>query len=307
MGAQNDAVVAKPTSSKRKRTSASSSAGNQHQSPKKKAKKQAPKQNARKQSDDDADEAPEEKRLRRFRSQAPKAFEEIHERATTQRFYVLSRQRGGTPECPEETVQITGTTGNIYSIHIARQPLCDCPQGVEKKQCKHIIYVLARVLRAKPEYVYQLALLSSELRDIFSTAPPADNQLEANEAANNNRKPLEGDCPICFNEMEAQGEAIVWCRAACGQNVHKSCFEMWAATKRQQQAVDGGHVDVTCPYCRSVWQGDEDMVKKIEKTGPLNAEGYVNVAEQLGISDERDPSNYSRWWKGHPRAYRRRT
>lgn len=233
----------------------------------------------------------------RFRAKAPQAFQEIYQRATTQRFYVLSRQRGGTPECPEETVQITGTTGNIYTIVIARQPHCDCPQGVENKQCKHIIYVLARVLRANHDHVYQLALLSSELRDIFARAPPADNQPEANGAGNNsNRKPLEGDCPICFNELEAQGEAIVWCKAACGQNIHQECFEMWAATKRQQAgAGDGDKVDVTCPYCRSVWEGDEDMVKKIEKTGPLNAEGYVNVAEQLGISDERgerDPERY---------------
>jgi hypothetical protein len=25
---------------------------------------------------------------------------------------------------------------------------------------------------------------------------------------------------------------LVWCRAACGQNVHKGCFETWAATKK---------------------------------------------------------------------------
>jgi hypothetical protein len=32
------------------------------------------------------------------------------------------------------------------------------------------------------------------------------------------------------------------------------------------------------------------MVKKIKKTGKLNEEGYVNVANQLGISTERG------WW-----------
>ena len=230
-------------------------------------------------------------RTPRFRPKAPQAFQEIYERAITQRFYVLSRQRGGTPENPEETVQITGSTGNVYTIVIARQPLCDCPQGAENKQCKHIIYVMARVLRANLDHVYQLALLSSELRDIFARAPPAENQPGANRAGNdNNRKPLEGDCPICFNEMEAEGEAVVWCKAACGQNVHQECFEMWAATKRQQAGA-GGKVNITCPYCRSVWEGDEDMVKKIQKTGPLNAEGYVNVAEQLGISDQRGESD----------------
>ena len=142
------------------------------------------------------------------------------------------------------------------------------------------------VLQAKQEYVYQLALLSTELQDIFANAPPPMD--EDGEGGDNSkskkRKPVEGDCPICFSDMESEGgEAIVWCRAACGQNIHKQCFEMWATTKRQQ----GRTVEVTCPYCRSVWEGDEDMVKKIEKTGGRNGEGYVNVADQLGISQQR--------------------
>jgi hypothetical protein len=187
-------------------------------------------------------------------------------------------------------VEMTGSTGNIYTVVIAQQPSCDCPHALAGNQCKHVLYVLARVLRAKFEYVYQLALLSGELREIFENAPPpvhlegADGGGSGGDGGGN-RKPVEGDCPICFCEMEAEegGEAVVWCRAACGQNMHKGCFETWAATKRQQ--AGGG--DVTCPYCRSVWKGDEDMVKKIEKGGKRNADGYINVASQLGISTER--------------------
>ncbi|KAK1750304.1 SWIM zinc finger protein [Echria macrotheca] len=247
-----------------------------------------------------------EKRLRRFRPKPPQSFAEVFDRATTQRFYVLSRKRGGTPDVPEETVEVTGSTGNIYTVVIARQPCCNCPQGAAGNQCKHILYVLSRVLRAKHEYVYQLALLSSELQEIFAGAPPIEDEgTEAAGGGDKRRKPLEGDCPICFCEMEPEGEAIVWCKAACGQNIHKGCFEMWAATKRQQGGW-GERVEVTCPYCRSVWEGDDDMVKKIKNTGERNEEGYVNIAEQLGISTERDLSIYSRWWSGHPEAYRRR-
>ena len=221
---------------------------------------------------------------RRFRDKPPQSFQEVYERATTQRFYVLSRTRSGAGEEPEETVEMTGSTGNIYTVVVARQPVCDCPQGKEGKQCKHIIYVLARVLRAKHEYLYQLALLSTELQDIFANAPPPiDEDGEVGDGSRN-RKPVEGDCPICFCDMESEGrEAIVWCRAACGQNIHKKCFEMWAKTKRQQ----GRAAQVTCPYCRSVWEGDKDLVKKIEKTGARNGEGYVNVADQVGVSQVR--------------------
>ncbi|KAL2268808.1 hypothetical protein VTJ83DRAFT_3654 [Remersonia thermophila] len=251
-----------------------------------------------------------EKRLRRFRAQPPKAFDDIYLRATTQRFYVLSRTRAGTPDCPEETVELTGSTGNLYTVTIARQPTCNCPHAREGNQCKHVVYVLARVLRARHELVYQLALLSDELREVFAGAPPVEAGVRGGGGgggdADGRRKPIEGDCPICFCEMEEGGqgaEAVVWCRAACGQNIHKGCFETWAATKRKQSGTGG---QVTCPYCRSVWEGDEDMIKAIVADGKLNHEGYVNVASQLGISTQRDHSTYSRWWSGHPRSYRSR-
>lgn len=83
----------------------------------------------------------EEKRLRRFRTHAPGSFLDIYDRALTQRFYVLERTRGGSDECPEETVELTGSTGNIYTIHIARQPTCNCPHAENGHQCKHVIYV----------------------------------------------------------------------------------------------------------------------------------------------------------------------
>lgn len=218
----------------------------------------------------------------RFRPKAPQAFAEVYQRALTQRFYVLSRTR--SQDALEEQVELTGSTGNIYIVTIAHQPTCNCPHGAEGNQCKHQLYVLARVLHAKYEYVYQLALLSSELEEIFVNAPPPDSEGEEGSGdKDGKRKPLEGDCPICFCEMEEQGEQIVWCRAACGQNIHKGCFEMWAATKRKQAA----NAEVTCPYCRSVWQEDEDMVKKIKKNGKKSRDGYVNVADQLGISPVR--------------------
>lgn len=253
-----------------------------------------------------AGDTPEEKRLRRFRPRPPQSFHDNYLRATTQRFYVLSRSRHGTADCPEETIEMAGSTGNVYRVIIALQPSCDCPHAREGNQCKHLLYVLARVLRARFDLVYQLALLSSELREIFANAPvpPQEQQTGLGGARgeatkDRNRKPVEGDCPICFSELQAgNDESIVWCRAACGQNIHKECFEMWASTKRQQSG-GGARSDVTCPFCRSVWQGDEDSVKKIKKRGDLNDEGYVNVADQLGISTERDTSTYSQWWSGH--------
>jgi hypothetical protein len=223
----------------------------------------------------------EEKRLRRYRPKPPLSFSEVYSRATSQRFFVLSRSRTGRGDEQEETVELAGTTGNIYTVTIARQPLCDCPHAKAGNQCKHVLYVMAKVLRAKYDYVYQLALLGNELREIFENAGPIPSE-DGGEQEDKNRKPIEGECPICYEALE-KDEAIIYCRASCGQNMHKACLEMWAATKRAQGTV----AKVTCPYCRSPWEGDQEMVKKIETTGKVGAEGYRNVADQLGISTER--------------------
>jgi hypothetical protein len=186
---------------------------------------------------------PQEKRLRRFRANPPRDYHVVYQRATSQRFYVLGRSRCGTARCPEEFVELTGSTGNIYLVHIAQQPSCTCPHAKSGHQCKHVIYVLSRVLRARHDLVYQLALLSSELVEILYQAPPIEVGDDAEKPSNSNRKPVEGDCPICFCAFEA-AEAIVYCRATCGQNIHKGCFEMWAATKRKSP---GAKEQVTCP------------------------------------------------------------
>ncbi|POS78461.1 SWIM zinc finger protein [Diaporthe helianthi] len=245
-----------------------------------------------------AADPPAEKRLRRFRPKAPSSFLAVYERATTQRFFLLSRSRLGTPDCPEELFELTGSTGNIYHVHIQKQPTCDCPHGKASNQCKHIVWCLKSILRAPEAHVYQLALLSSELRAIFGNAPAPADESGTSPDKDKNRKPVDGDCPICFEEMRAGGvgEPLVWCKAACGQNIHRECFEMWAATKK----TSGVNAKVSCPYCRSAWEGDNDMMKKINTSGKPNSEGYVNVADQLGISSERDFSTYSTWWTGHP-------
>ncbi|KAJ4386125.1 hypothetical protein N0V93_009017 [Gnomoniopsis smithogilvyi] len=248
----------------------------------------------------------EEKRLRKFRAKAPSTFAAVYERATTQRFYVLSRTLCGTPSCPEMFFELTGSTGNVYNVCIARQPTCDCPHALAGNQCKHTIFILNKVLRAKDEYVYQLALLSSELRELFANAPNPAGEKDGGEK-DKNRKAVDGDCPICFEEMQSGTgqEALVWCKAACGQNIHKQCFDMWATTKRQGSGLGSGKV--TCPYCRSDWESDEDEVNvaSIQRGAPTK-EGYVNVADQLGISRRRDYSTYSRFWSGHSRRYWRR-
>jgi uncharacterized Zn-finger protein len=239
----------------------------------------------------------EEKRLRRFRVHPPGSYIAVKDRALTQRLTVLSRERHGSDEVPEEKVLIAGSTGNVYTVNIGRIPECDCPHANKGNQCKHIIYVLIRVLKAQEHVAYQLALLGSELRDVIGNAPPipglkADAEKSCDEEQNENRKTIEGECPICYDDLEPEKDVIVYCQASCGNNVHRMCMQTWIAMATRGKA--------TCPYCRAIWaidNGPEIKLGDIDTKGlERNEDGYVNVAGQLGISGERDYSSYHQFW-----------
>ncbi|KAF2848974.1 hypothetical protein T440DRAFT_142895 [Plenodomus tracheiphilus IPT5] len=257
-----------------------------------------------------SDAPTEEKRLRQFRARAPQTYLVVKERALTQRLTVLSRERCGTDDVPEEKVRVAGSTGNVYTIRIGLTPRCDCPHAEKGNQCKHIVYVMLRVLKAREEIAYQLALLSSELRELIKNAPPIPG-VETNgkdgsetEGEDTNRKPIKGECPICYDELEDK-EHTVYCKSSCGNNVHKDCMQKWIAISKGK---------ATCPYCRAKWAVDtglEGKLGEIDTSGlQLNEDGYVNVAGQLGLDGERDYSTYHQFWVrrhlGHGARGRRR-
>ena len=98
-----------------------------------------------------------------------------------------------------------------------------------------------------------------------------------------------------FDESD-KFDDILWCKAACGNNIHRHCFEQWAKSKAGQ---------VKCVYCRTPWKGDEDSIKRISKSKTVNMEGYVNVASELGLSVHRDFSSYHPAWVSRQRGYGR--
>jgi hypothetical protein len=214
----------------------------------------------------------------------------------TQRMVVIDRRRFNNHDCPHrnstcpiEEVDLAGSTGNVYTIRITHIPECTCPDFKIRKnpQCKHILYVLLKVLKAPENLYYQAAFLTSELQEIFEHAGPLPTETVHAEDNDGKRKPVEGDCPICCEELSSETEAIVWCKAACGNNLHKTCFDQWAATK--------GHSQVTCPYCRTQWQNDladGSTLKGLAKIGTKNRDGYVNVADHVGLPRSRDYSTY---------------
>lgn len=157
--------------------------------------------------------------------------------------FVVDRQRiepqspSSDTAHPVETISLAGTTGNIYSITIDKIPNCNCPHATKGNQCKHIIFCLSRVLRVKPDLEYQLAFLSTELREIFANAPALPSTTAAESDKDGNRKPLE-DCGICCEDFDTKSESeeVVYCKAACGKLCLFENARQWLTTDRQQRA-----------------------------------------------------------------------
>lgn len=191
---------------------------------------------------------------------------------------------------------MAGSTGHIYTIEIKLLPSCDCPHAKKGNQCKHVVFVMLKVLKAPEAVAYQLALTISELRDVMKNAPPilgvdTDGKNGTEQPGEDpNRKPVQGECPICYDELTEGGEPIIYCKASCGNNLHEACMKNWLKVG----------VKPTCPYCRAKWVQDTGFDGKlgtVDMTGlERNENGYFNVAQQLGLSGERDYSTYHQYW-----------
>ncbi|KAJ5744848.1 hypothetical protein N7533_009718 [Penicillium manginii] len=203
------------------------------------------------------------------------------------RLFFAGYQVAGTPKNPQISFDVIGSTGNLYKTTIKEVSSCDCPDSRfrgRNENCKHILYVLVRALKAPEELQYQRAFLPSEIRSMLEKASkslridvPTVTPAEENGST---RKPIEGDCPICFTEMTTD-EMIVWCITACGNNIHEECLKRWAAFSR-----DTG---LRCVYCRSPWTTEkspasgldlEDLRSQKKTLGPNR---YVNLAKEYGI------------------------
>ncbi|KAI9645107.1 hypothetical protein NHQ30_005841 [Ciborinia camelliae] len=199
-----------------------------------------------------------ERREREFIAEPDAKFKDKVKRIRKERMFMLNRRKTVDGKGrPREDFDIAGSTGNIYQTRIGRTPSCTCMDArIRGQKCKHINYALIIIYKAPMHLCYQQAFLSHELEYIWANAPVTrapdghnhNSEGEDETVYNGKRKPIEGDCPICVFDMKP-GEEIVWCKAACGQNFHKECFDQWKASKRGAL--------VTCVYCRTPWQEDD--------------------------------------------------
>jgi hypothetical protein len=202
--------------------------------------------------------------------------------------FVLDRRRGHERDChanhldcPEEVILLAGSKGNVYTVTISHLTSCTCPVTIysktgEEKQCKHVLYVLHHVLKVPEHLRYQAAFLTSELKEIFAHAPLPSTVSAQGDADAGKRRPIEGDCPICFTDLGGDDASVVWCRSSCGNNIHKVCFEAWERSKPPGQT--------TCPFCRASWHPSTAVHQpqhEFNRATEVGRGGYLNVLKQL--------------------------
>ncbi|USW58780.1 Putative E3 ubiquitin-protein ligase Zswim2 [Septoria linicola] len=234
-------------------------------------------------------EGQEEVRLESDLDAESDKHQRAREKALTQKMFVLERDRtieqnchARHDDCPCEELLIAGSKGNVYTVRISHIVTCNCPVSIFEKKgseghCKHILYALHTVLRIPDHLQNRQSFLHSELKELFANSPALPSQVAEHSEKDGNRKDADGECPICFMDFE-EGEDLVWCKAACGNNLHAQCFRQWENNKNP----------VTCPFCRTRWQDNtkgkgQQKASMAEVDMPMDRGmgGYYNVADQL--------------------------
>ncbi|WVQ78319.1 hypothetical protein IAT38_000404 [Cryptococcus sp. DSM 104549] len=262
-------------------------------------------------------------------ARCPKTITDRFKRATSQRMFMLDREKVAEQPSPIERFKALGSTGNVYTVSIGQIPRCDCPDFLKGNMpCKHIIFVYIKALKVDVEDTvwYQKSLTTEEAVRIFAQAPPSlsgsvavsdraqqaylratgaiseDEVIEDMGGAGSKRKSAIGeDCPVCYEEMteaDDQSNKLVYDESivGCGRPLHRECFTMWSATNRAKRNK------VTCVWCRAPWEDDDHFNKgKGKATYSYSSDGHMNLADQAGMSRLRDVSTY---YMGHRYLYK---
>ncbi|EPE27608.1 hypothetical protein GLAREA_04399 [Glarea lozoyensis ATCC 20868] len=77
--------------------------------------------------------------------------------------------------------------------------------------------------------------------------PPSISHPTRRQQTEASRKPLPETCLVCLLEIASLSDAV-WCKAVCGQNVCKDCWERWTGASENRDS------QLKCIFCRAIWE-----------------------------------------------------
>ncbi|KAG0455936.1 hypothetical protein HPP92_023724 [Vanilla planifolia] len=190
---------------------------------------------------------------------------------------------------------VLGSTGNVYVVMLVSSPTCTCPD--RSSRCKHILFVLLRVLRVPISHPCLLLLrrrrhfLRPSLLAHLIASPTSPDSLAGRRARERfhflfrlsaaTPLPMERTneharkCPVCWEEMD-QGMLVSTC-GTCGNSLHRECLDRWKQAQGRRTA--------TCVMCRARWR---EMRPQTEQY--INLAAYVGEGEEVDGAAGRSPS-----------------
>jgi len=111
----------------------------------------------------------DETRLRRYRSSCPTAIKDRIKRALTQRLFLVQNDSANSTTTLEGSFIVLGSTGNVYTVKVSHIPSCTCLDHASGHLCKHILFVLLKVMQLPPNspLIYQAMWPTFELEEKF--------------------------------------------------------------------------------------------------------------------------------------------
>lgn len=184
------------------------------------------------------------------------------DRGKTQRIFLVHTHNYDDSDIVR-SYDVMGTTGNLYTVTIKDIPTCTCPDYSQRqKRCKHIYFVLTRIMKVKPKHEDMATYSSKDLCDMFENIPQITDNLRVSgdeiktyikktNKFDRNHKMQEIDentlCPICLENMEGSFEPIIYCKYSCGTPIHKECSSIYHKHTRTKECCIVCKVSMTEP------------------------------------------------------------
>lgn len=169
------------------------------------------------------------------------------DRGLTQKLYLIDKKN-------DYEYVIMGSTGNVYDVKISKNPTCSCPDcKTNGNRCKHIYFVLMRIMKLSDSMITQKTYSEIELQDM--KMKNADKTIHANDLVKKKYKKIQDKqnnadlsvantddlCPVCLDDIE-NGEEYDYCKLYCNKAIHILCFQMWCKKNIPK-----------CLFCQKPW------------------------------------------------------